>query len=63
MRNEVEGGAGKDKPKASCQCPFCDSPVEETYPFCKACGRKMRRCSKCGRALAHNEEVCPQCKE
>ena len=71
MRNDPKGTPGKDQAnantnanaKVACQCPFCESPVEEAYPFCKACGQKIRRCGKCGRPLSVNEKVCPHCRE
>lgn len=62
VRNDKSESPGRGKAKASCQCPFCDSPMEATYPFCKACGREIRRCSKCGRVLAPHEKFCPNCK-
>jgi predicted amidophosphoribosyltransferase len=47
----------------ACQCPFCDAQVEQAYPFCKECGRKLRRCPKCGRVLEVSESTCPNCKQ
>jgi hypothetical protein len=62
----VKSDAGRTRERGkdarSCQCPFCDAPVEETLPFCKACGRATRRCPTCGRVLQVNEAKCPQCK-
>ena len=62
MTSDAKGPHDKGKPKASCQCPFCDAPVEEAYPFCKACGQRIRRCATCGRVLAASDKVCPHCK-
>ena len=63
MRSDAGSARGKRTEKQSCQCPFCDAPVEEALPFCKACGRTIRRCPRCGRVLAAAETKCPKCKE
>jgi hypothetical protein len=55
------GKPGKMEKQGACQCPFCDARVEETRPFCKACGRDLRRCPTCGRVLAAAETKCPHC--
>ena len=45
-----------------CACPFCDAPAEQTYPFCKTCGKEIKRCPTCGKALAQDQDTCPECK-
>ncbi|MFZ1947225.1 MAG: zinc ribbon domain-containing protein [bacterium] len=62
-RNKADRSHDGAKPHGPCQCPFCDAPTEEAYPFCKECGRKLRSCPKCGRVLAAGESACPVCKE
>ena len=61
MKSDTGRTRDKAKDVKSCQCPFCDAPVEEARPFCKACGQTIRRCPRCGRALQVNEVKCPQC--
>ena len=65
MGRSDRAGMG-DKPdktdkQGSCQCPFCDAKIEQSHPFCKACGRSLRRCPTCGRVLAATETDCPRC--
>lgn len=62
MRSDAGRPWDKRRDAKACQCPFCDSPMEEAFPFCKACGRTLRRCPKCGQALEVNEVKCPKCK-
>jgi hypothetical protein len=67
VRNDAgkaPGTGGKDDKggRPPCHCPFCESPVEASLPFCTACGREVRRCSTCGKVLAADEKVCPNCK-
>jgi predicted amidophosphoribosyltransferase len=50
------------KGEAPCACPFCDAPLERAYPFCKTCGRDLKRCPGCGRVIPQDEEMCPECK-
>jgi predicted amidophosphoribosyltransferase len=63
MTRNKGGRDDRGRQGAPCQCPFCDAPMEEAYPFCKECGRKLRRCLKCGHVLAADQSACPVCKE
>jgi predicted amidophosphoribosyltransferase len=58
---------GKASPEkkgdSNCKCPFCDAPVEKAYPFCKTCGKDFNRCSVCGKVIAEDRELCPECEE
>jgi hypothetical protein len=53
--------ASKKKGEAPCPCPFCDAPTEMAYPFCKSCGKDLKRCT-CGRVIPQDEDKCPECK-
>ena len=61
MKSDTGRTRDKAKDVKSCQCPFCDAKIEMAHPFCKACGRTLRRCPKCGRALGASETECPSC--
>jgi predicted amidophosphoribosyltransferase len=57
-----EKSPSEKKGEAPCACPFCDAPTDQAYPFCKACGKDLRRCPVCGKALAQDQDTCPECK-
>jgi nitrogen fixation NifU-like protein len=42
-------------------CPFCDSDVEETYPFCASCKTELLDCPECGKVVSSSLEECPHC--
>lgn len=42
-------------------CPFCDSTVEETYPFCGSCRTELAECPECGKIVSSSLHECPHC--
>lgn len=54
----------KVKPSVSeeeCLCPYCDSALVESVPYCKSCGHKVEICPDCGEAAPRDSKFCPQC--
>lgn len=44
-----------------CLCPYCDSSLAEALPYCQACRRQLKVCSKCGRFQTEEASFCPSC--
>ena len=42
-------------------CPYCDSDVEESYPFCASCKTELRDCPECGKVVSKSLNECPHC--
>jgi predicted amidophosphoribosyltransferase len=61
VTNEADKSKKTGKGESDCSCPFCDAPVGNLGPLCKACGVTINRCSSCGRVLPKGEENCPDC--
>jgi len=53
--------SGKKKMERICSCPFCDNPVEMTFPFCQACRVALAVCKECNKLVAKEDKVCPNC--
>ncbi len=61
MNSEADKSKETGKDKGGCACPFCDAPVEQISPLCKACGVTISRCEICGKPLPKNVTDCPDC--
>ena len=57
-----ESSPSHKKGDAPCACPFCDTPMDKAYPFCKSCGKDLNRCPSCGKVIPLDEKACPECK-
>ncbi len=42
-------------------CPYCDSDVEDTYPFCASCKIELTTCPGCGKVVSTTIDECPHC--
>lgn len=60
MTSEADRNKETGKGKEGCACPFCDAPVDNHGPLCKACGVSINRCESCGKVLPKGES-CPDC--
>ncbi|MCK4549763.1 MAG: iron-sulfur cluster assembly scaffold protein, partial [Candidatus Krumholzibacteria bacterium] len=66
-RKRKETGEPAPKPHAhksdlhGQKCPFCDSDVEETYPFCGSCKTELSDCPECGKVVSGSLKECPHC--
>jgi predicted nucleic acid-binding Zn ribbon protein len=44
------------------RCPFCDEDIAEAaFPYCEACGARLKHCPKCGLTVPREAEKCPHC--
>lgn len=42
-------------------CPYCDSDLEDTYPFCASCKTELTDCPECGKVISKSLSECPHC--
>ena len=42
-------------------CPYCDSDVEESFPFCASCKTELSDCPECGKVVSGSLNECPHC--
>ncbi len=44
-----------------CLCPYCDSSLAKTMPYCQGCGRKLKVCPECHSLQPWEANFCPKC--
>jgi nitrogen fixation NifU-like protein len=42
-------------------CPYCDTDVSESYPFCASCKTELEDCPECGKVVSVSLAECPHC--
>lgn len=42
-------------------CPYCDSDLKDTYPFCASCRIELTTCPGCGKVVSTTDDKCPHC--
>jgi nitrogen fixation NifU-like protein len=42
-------------------CPYCDSEVKESLPFCASCKTELKDCPDCGKVVSNSVAECPHC--
>jgi hypothetical protein len=62
VTSEADKSKESGKGKSGCACPFCDAPIDNLGPLCKACGVSINRCGSCGKVLP-KDECCPDCND
>ena len=66
-RNRRETGEPPKKPEAreaelhGQTCPYCDTDVSESYPFCASCKTELGDCPECGKVVSSSLDECPHC--
>ena len=54
--------AEKNNVREHAVCPYCDAELaEEDSPLCQACRVELPRCASCGKVLAADQKICPNC--